>query len=101
VLAGSARLKQELLEKHEATATRQASARKETQLQRKRGALQSQIAVLQDEIRAAKLESSELERQRSEKRSSAALDRLSMGKLRKADASGKSDRPDSKMDSER
>jgi circadian clock protein KaiC len=92
VLAGSARLKQEFLERNEATAVRQESARKESDLERKRRALQNQIADLQDEIRGAELESHELEVQRTRKRSSAAEDRISMGKIRKADASGKTDR---------
>jgi circadian clock protein KaiC len=97
VLAGSARLKRELLEKNEAMAARQESARKESDLERKRGALQNQIAALQDDIRAAELESNELERQRTEKHSSAAEDRISMGKIRKADAFDKADRHGSKM----
>ncbi|MCA1732435.1 MAG: circadian clock protein KaiC [Acidobacteria bacterium] len=41
VLAGSARLKQEFFERNEATAARQESARKESNLERKRRALQS------------------------------------------------------------
>jgi circadian clock protein KaiC len=92
VLAGSARLKQEFLERNEATAARQQSERKEIDVERKKRALLNQIAVLQDEIRAAELESRELERQRARIRSSAAEDRISMGKIRKADASGKTDR---------
>ena len=92
VLAGSARLKQELLEKNVATAARQESARRKSALERKRRTLKNQIAVLQDEIQGAKLESNELERQRNERRSGAAEDRISMGKIRKADASDKTDR---------
>jgi circadian clock protein KaiC len=96
VLVGSARLKRELLEKNEARAARQESALKENDLERKRTALQSQIATLQDDIRAAELESGELERRTSETHSRAAADRISMGNLRKADASGKPDRSVSK-----
>jgi circadian clock protein KaiC len=92
VLVGSARLKRELLEKNEATAARQESALKENDLERKRSALQNQIAALQDDIRAAEFESNELERRRNEKHSRAAADRILMGNLRKADASGKADR---------
>jgi hypothetical protein len=97
VLAGSARLKQRLREKNEATAARQESGRKEDDLERKRGTLRNQIAVLQGDLRAAELASTELELQRDEKRSSAAMDRISMGKIRKADPSGKTDRRVSKM----
>lgn len=97
VLVGSARMRQELLEKNVATAARQDSARKESDLERKRRALHGQIAVLQDEIRGAELKSNELELQRDEKRSDAAEDRISMGKIRKADASGRTDRAVSKM----
>ena len=96
VLAGSARLKQEFLERNEATASLQESARKESNLERKRRALLNQIDVLQDEIRGAELESSLLESQGTKGRSSAAKDRISMGKIRKADASGKADRQGSK-----
>jgi circadian clock protein KaiC len=92
VLAGSARLKQEFLERNEAKAARLETARKESDLERKRHALKNQIDVLQDEIRAAELKSSELESQGTDTRSSAAADRISMGKLRRADASGKADR---------
>jgi circadian clock protein KaiC len=92
VLAGSARLKQEFLERNEATAARLETTRKESDLERKRRALKNQIDVLQDEIRAAELESSELESQGTDTRSSAATDRIAMGKLRRADASGKTDR---------
>lgn len=97
VLAGSARLKQRLLEKNEATAARQESARKENDLERKRDALRNEIAVLQNDLRAAERTSNELDRQRNERRSNAALDRISMGKMRKADPSGKTDRRGSKM----
>ncbi|HUP60912.1 MAG TPA: circadian clock protein KaiC [Thermoanaerobaculia bacterium] len=98
VLVGSARLKRELLEKNEATAARQESALKKNDLERKRSALQNQIAALQDDIRAAELESSELERQTTEEQSRAAADRISMGNLRKADASGQAGRRLSKIE---
>ncbi|MGZ8868056.1 MAG: circadian clock protein KaiC [Thermoanaerobaculia bacterium] len=98
VLTGSARLDQEFVERNEATAARQESARKESDLERKRRALKNQIAVLQDEVRASELESNERERQRTKRRSNAAEDRISMGKIRKADGAGKTARRKPKME---
>ncbi|MFZ2490721.1 MAG: circadian clock protein KaiC [Thermoanaerobaculia bacterium] len=89
VLAGSARLRQEFFERNEATAALQMSVRKESNLERRRHDLQNQIDVLKEEIRAAEIESSVLERQRTNIHSREAEDRISMGKIRKADASGK------------
>lgn len=87
VLTGSARLKQEQLEESEAAALRQENTRKENELERKRRELQSQIASLQEEIKAAELESDELERERSGVLLRGAEDRISIGRLRRADAS--------------
>ena len=98
VLAGSARLKQVFLERNEATASRQENARKESELERKRRAMKNQIGVLQDEIRASELESNELESQRTRRRSRAADDRISMAKIRRADASGNTRRQGSKTE---
>ena len=101
VLAGSARLKQEFFERNEATVLLQEGARRKSDLERKRRALQNQIDVLQDEIRAADLESSVLERQKTQVSSSAAEDRISMGKSRMADVSGRADRHGSKPEKRR
>lgn len=89
VLAGSARLKQEFKERNEATAAHLETNRMEGDLERKRRSLKNQIDVLQDEIRAAELESSELKSQGTDTRSSAATDRVAMGKIRRADAPGR------------
>lgn len=96
VLTGSARSKQESLDRNEATASMQARQRKEEELERRRRALRNQIAVLEDETRAAEAEAALLQSQNNDRAQQAVHDKAAFVRLRQPDAPGADEDPASK-----
>lgn len=89
VLTGSARVAQSAREKAEALASQQEAAHRKRELQRKRAALEQQIAGLRSEYETEALELHRIDEQAGTRTRALTAERTALARARQADATGK------------